>query len=157
MKVRALCIPFLVAGLAGAALAGTVEVRVAEGKRFTDAGNHTWDEPKNVESLSRYLKGLGTKMLPADQTLRIELLDVDLAGGVGPGGTRVLRGRTDIPRIQLRYSLESPGKPARTGEETVTDPNYGRGTNSVHRNEPLFYEKRMLNAWFKERFGAKKG
>jgi hypothetical protein len=142
-------------GATAAAGAATVEVAFADPARYTDAGNAVWEERQNVEALGRHLQALGQR-LAADQKLAIELLDVDLAGTLqlrGAGPVRIVRDRTDTPRIRLRYTLSAPGQAARSGEEEIRDIAFARGLPS-YRNQPLHYEKRMLEAWFAERFAA---
>lgn len=152
--VRTLVATTLLA-LGGAAGAGTVEVALVNPSNYTDAGNSVWDERQNLDALTRHLQALGQRLLPADQTLKVELLDVDLAGTVtlrGGNSTRIVRGRTDFPRIQLRYSLSAPGQPVRVAEEDVRDIDYARGLRSAYRDQSLYYEKRMLERWFTQRF-----
>ena len=62
---------------------------------------------------------------------------------------RVLKGGADWPVIKLRYSVESQGKVLRSGEARVADMSYLTHTNRYSSNEPLRYEKRMLDEWFK--------
>lgn len=134
------------------AFAGPVEVTARPAREQVDAGQTTWDRQSNLDVLARYLRRLGQEHLRPDQSLKIKLLDVQLAGtDIGMRG-RVITGGADWPRIRLRYTLETPGQPPRTGEELVQDMNYTRGLVGV-RNDPLHYEKRMLRAWFRERFG----
>jgi len=145
------------AALLGASAAGAASVAVAfvEPSRYTDAGNAVWEERQNVEALGRHLEALGQR-LPAGQTLTIQLLDVDLAGTLqlrGGWPVRIVRDRTDGPRIKLRYMLSAPGQAARSGEEELRDIAFARGLPS-YRNQPLHYEKRLLDAWFAERFAA---
>jgi hypothetical protein len=155
--LRMLGFAFLAASSA-TALAGVVEVTYVNPSKFEDAGNTTFDEKDNLEALARYLQKLGGELLPENQTLRIEVLDVDLAGTVRDAprsGARVrsVRGRADWPRINLRYALEEDGKPVRSGAEWVVDLNYARGTIQRYReSETLYYEKRMLESWFRMRF-----
>lgn len=144
--------------LAGTAQAGSVTVAFAEPPaRFSDAGDSIADEKHNLQSLARHLEALGAS-LPADQSLKVELIDVDLAGEMrftrlSPGRMlRILRGGTDVPRITLRYTLESNGRVLRSGEETVADLDYAHRGASVHANSSLYFEKRMLTQWFRSRF-----
>jgi hypothetical protein len=138
------------------ASAGTVDVAFVNAERFTDAGTSSWDEVDNLKALTGYLQSLGQR-LPGNQSLKIEVLDVDLAGDVRPSRRdaepiRVMRGRTDFPRFHVRYTLSADGRVLRTGEERVTDVNYGRGL-PVHRDfSGLAYEKRMLESWVRARF-----
>jgi len=155
---RALLLACAAAAVTSTAMAGTVNVSFVDAQRFTDVGTTRWDEDANLKVLAKHLAGLGQRYLPADQVMTIEVLDVDLAGTVWPsrGATadvRIVKGGADWPRITLRYSLEQPGKPVRRGEETVSDMNYTHGRTSTIGTEPLYHEKRMLDEWFKARFG----
>lgn len=144
------------AASAAAASAGTVEVSFVNPTSYIDAGKTQWDEKANLEALGKHLEALGQR-LPADQALKIEVLDVDLAGTVKPGSeVRVVRGRADYPRIHLRYTLRGAGV-QRSGDEWVKDLDYARGPRGVQGSESLYFEKRMLDAWFKARFGALPG
>jgi hypothetical protein len=140
----------------GSASAGTVTVSFVSLDRYADAGTDSRDERSNLDTLDRHLQGLGSR-LPPNQVLRVEVLDVDLAGTVLPsrrGGSllRTVRGRADIPRLHLRYTLETDGQPVRRGYEWITDLNYARGLDTYRNSQPLYYEKRMLDTWFTERF-----
>jgi hypothetical protein len=158
MNVRT---PLILAALAcgaAAAAAGTVTVAFTDPARYADAGTSRWDEQGNLRSLARHLERLGQERLAPNQQLRVEVLDVDLAGTVLPSrrdGTllRTLRGRADWPRIHLRYTLESNGTVVASGDDWVSDLDYMRSSVSALRNEPLHYEKRMLTRWFDARFG----
>ena len=139
---------------AGAASAGTVEVHLLAPAQYADAGTSSWDEQANVQALSRHLQAMGPK-LPGGQTLKVELLDLDMAGAVSPiRQVRVVRGKADFPRMKLRYTLESPGQAARSGEDTLSDLDYTRGLTSSRGSEPLYFEKRMLDDWFQKRFAS---
>ena len=146
-------------GAAASALAGTVAVSFIDPASYTDAGNSRWDEDANLKALASHLQALGRRRLPAEQSLKVEVLDVDLAGTMRPsrrGGTdrRVVRGKTDWPRIKLRYQLASNGQLIRKGEELVADMDFTHGVDPVHRTEPLYYERHMLDQWFSARFVA---
>ena len=49
-------------------------------------------------------------------------------------------------------ALEADGRAVRNGEETVSDMNYLHGFAGIRRSESLYFEKRMLDNWFKTRF-----
>jgi hypothetical protein len=149
----------LLLGLAasGLAHAGTVNVSFADTPRFSDAGPTSWEERHTREQLAHFLQSLGPRYLPADQTLKVEITDIDLAGEVKPRpragrDLRILRGGADWPRITLRYSLEAGGKVLRSADEAVSDPDYTHHGGNVSSSDPLYYEKRMLEHWFRERF-----
>jgi Protein of unknown function (DUF3016) len=89
--------------------------------------------------------------------LRIEVVDVDLAGQMKPGHTlndlRVVTGQADWPSIQLRYVLEAGGQTLSSGDERLSDLNYLGYAGRLQPGDPLRYEKKMIDDWFKARFG----
>jgi hypothetical protein len=134
-----------------------VEVTFKEPGRFSDTGIYRADGPRAMKEIEAHLKRLGELYLPADQTVRVEVLDIDLAGEerVRSGGQeiRVLQGRADFPSIRLRYTWERPGAPPQSREETVSDMTYLQRT--VPDTGAFAHEKRMLESWFRQRFTAK--
>jgi Protein of unknown function (DUF3016) len=149
----------LLLACAGAAqAAGTVQVSFVQPEKFTDVRDGAFRAEDNLANLQRHLEQIGAQYTPDGQTLKIEVLDVDLAGEVRPGvrphDLRVLRGRADWPRVQLRYTLEGSGTAPRTGTATVADMAYLQRTPTHYSTEPLPYERRMLEEWFKSEFGA---
>jgi DUF3016 family protein len=158
MKLRPFVTGFLPAlALAAASAQAAVVVSFVEPDRYTDSGNQSWDRETNLRELEQYLQKLGDKYLAPNQTLRIEVLDVDLAGwprfgGRAPNEVRIMRGRADFPAMRMRYTLESPAGRAETREETVDDTGYLDHGLRVGSSESLYYEKRMLEKWFKTRF-----
>ncbi len=155
MKLRPLVLLLSSLACAGAARAGKVEVVFVDPASYTDIGATRWDEQANLREIDRHLRTLGQRLLPANQTLTVEVLEVDLAGALRPqpNGTdlRVLTGQADFPRMHLRYVLTGDGV-QRSGDERLADLNYTRGLAKRGDSEALFYEKRMLQAWFKARF-----
>ena len=101
---------------------------------------------------------LGEQYLASNQTLKIEVLNVDLAGELewwhGPYDIRYLRDYT-WPTIRLRYTLEQDGQTVRTNEETVSDMSYQMNIIATSRSgEIMPHEKLMLARWFRSRFAA---
>jgi Protein of unknown function (DUF3016) len=147
----------LVAAALPAAVAGSVTVSFAKAGRFVDAGATPWEERANLDRLASHLQALGQRHLPQDQALKVEVLEVDLAGTLRPsrraaGEVRIVRGRADWPSIGLRYTLEHDGKTLLSGEERLADLDYTHGIAAGRGSDPLHYEKHMLDAWFKARF-----
>lgn len=142
---------------APAAAAGLVKVAFVEPSRFTDAGTVEWEESTNLQRLGEHLQSLGERYLRTGEELKIEVLDVDLAGWTRPSRAtgaevRLIRGGADWPRISLRYSLELDGKVVRSGSEVVADMNYSRGLSDPRASGALRYEKTMLERWFRTTF-----
>jgi DUF3016 family protein len=132
-----------------------VTVSHAEAGRYSDAGDRG-QANRTVDEIKRHLELLGERYLLPSQNLKIEIVDIDLAGRLRYSARRgeeirVLDGGADWPSMKLRYTLESDGKVIDSREETVSDMSYllkpapsGSGA--------LYYEKRMLDDWFRQRF-----
>ena len=143
--------------LAAAPSYATVDVAFVTPEGYTDAYNERWDMDSNLKALADHMKKAGNKYIGANETLRIEVLDVDLAGwarwgGRDPNKVRVARGGADFPQMRFRYTLESPNR-ARSGEADLRDLGYqNSGLRSRAASEPLYYEKRMIDQWFDSTF-----
>jgi hypothetical protein len=91
--------------------------------------------------------------LPAGQVLKVDVLDIDLAGEEFPHvavqDVRVLKGQADWPRMHLRYSIEQDGKVVASGDSQLSDPGYLMGSNR-YSQEAYGYEKQMLDEWFRK-------
>lgn len=141
---------------AGAAqAAGTVQVSFIQPEKFVDVRDAAFRAEDNLALLKQHLEQAASPYVGDGQTLNIEVLDVDLAGevrrGARPFDLRILKGRADWPRIELRYRLEGPGQAARAGQARVQDVAYLQRLGSL-RHEALSHERRMLDEWFKTEF-----
>ncbi len=141
--------------IAGAAQAGTVDVSFIEPTKFADAGRSSYNTEQTTKSLAEVFQAW-SKKLPQGQALKIEVTDVDLAGEMrftGRGDDiRVLRGRADWPRLELRYSLSESGQVIKSGEAKIADMAYLQHTLAGRYREAYGYEQRMLDRWFAETF-----
>ncbi|MYM69658.1 DUF3016 domain-containing protein [Pseudoduganella sp. FT55W] len=154
MKIPALksaaAITLLIASAAAAA--GTAEAKYVNTDKMTDVPRHYKDLEAMEYLFTEHLKQL-SEQLPAGQVLKVEFLDIDLAGDVFPRmpvrDIRVTKGQADWPRIDLRYSIEQDGKLIRSGEAKLSDPNYQQGINR-YQQELYGYEKQMLDTWFRK-------
>ena len=156
-RIHALAVAVAAATLASAAsAAGTVQVNFVQPDRFADVRDAAYSRDANLDILKRHLEAAAAPYVADGATLKIDVLDVDLAGEpshrLRTQDVRVLRGRADWPRIELRYSLEVPGEPVRAREATVKDMAYLQHGSTYGRSEPLSYERRMLDEWFKAEF-----
>ena len=152
----ACAVALAVSGLSAAA-AGTVQVSWLQPERYTDAGPTGAERERTMKSLGEHFTQLG-RQLPDGQTLAIEVLDVDLAGVVESHrlqDKRVLRGGADWPRLTVRYTLQHGAQTLKAGEARIADMDYlfFRHGLGMHGSE-LAYEKRMIDRWFGEHFGA---
>ncbi len=145
----------LVALARPARAAGLAEVRFVEPERFSDAGRTPFDREQALASIGAHLNQLAQR-LPDGQRLRIDVLDVDLAGEqVLRRGSevRVLRGGADWPQIRLRWTLERGGVALKSGEDRLSDLGYLSGRTAPSSSEGDFpHEKRLLTQWFRAQF-----
>ena len=158
MKAAVALLSSLMSGLLAATVlplhaAGTVEVSYVEPEKFSDIGFGTVDRERVLGEMTSLLKALGAK-LPDGQTLKVEVLDVDLAGRLQPrrgDEIRVLNGRADWPRIKLRWTLSAGDRTLKSGEDDLADMAYLQTFGGLDRSLSLPYEGRMLERWFAER------
>lgn len=109
--------------------------------------------------LARHLRNRADALLPQGEHLAVTFTDIKRAGSYEPwrgpqwNDVRVVK---DIypPRIDLRFKLtDASGKVLGEGERKLTDPGYlTRGT--IDNDDPLRYEKRMLDEWLRREFPA---
>lgn len=145
--------------LYGAAHAAPAAVDIAfvEPQAYADFGHASWEIERNERVLTAHMRKLGARYLAPDQSLKVEVLDVDLAGEVerGQRGTvRLLINRADIPSITLRYTLDRPGMAPQQGEERIVDMDYMPMREATGLYEAMAYERYMLEQWFKTRFAG---
>jgi hypothetical protein len=133
-----------------------VNVIFVNPEHYIDAGAYGRDRARNLAEIEKAFRHLGDRYLSADQTLTIEILDIDLAGRLEPWhfNNYDIRYMRDItwPQMKLRYTLERVGQPLLTAEETLSDPSYLERPNTHFSNEPLPYDKAMMERWFRARF-----
>ena len=69
-----------------------------------------------------------------------------------------MRGDADFPCIELDFRLSSRGGIVQSGSERVCDRNYLRRPDFRYSShDPLVYDKMMLDDWFRNRFGTRRG
>ena len=138
---------------AGAASAATT-VTFVEPEKFTDVPFSQIERERTLDELRGHFEKLGAR-LPAGQDLRIEVLDVDLAGITRPTSSRpdmrILNGGADWPRVHLRYRVEQGGQVIKSGEEHLSDMTYMQHINPYTSDAALRYEKRMIDTWFNKK------
>ena len=159
---RLLAAGLLAACAAAAASAGTVDVRFVAPEKYTDASYSSpvageSDRAQVLRDIDQHLQRLASRGLAPTDNLKVDVLDIDLAGHFPPGGADV-RVVTDItgPRIRLRYNLMRDGAATVSGgEEVLSDLNFMVPSNRYSSSDRLRYEKALLDRWFEKRFGAR--
>lgn len=106
-----------------------------------------------VNELAQHLRKRAQTQLPNGQRLEVDITDIKRAGDFEPwhgprlDDTRVVR---DIypPRIELRFKrLDADGRVLAEGQRTLRDLGFQQGARSVLDNDPLRYEKRLIDDW----------
>lgn len=130
-----------------------VEVSFARGS-YTDANIRDQPAFGQIRSIFRQL---GARYLARGETLRITVLDIDLAGfdlsTRGPSRLRVLNGATS-PKIKFRYRLERGGRLLESGEDSLSDHSYLSRPGAALSSDELSHEREMLDDWFRQKFSA---
>jgi hypothetical protein len=155
-RILSIALASTLAMAGGAALAGTAEVRFVDPDRMSDLASNKWQERESIEALTNHIQHLAAR-LPADQVLKVDVLDVDLAGSPvfssrKGENLRIMNNRADAPKIHLRWTLQAAGQTT-TGEERLTELDYVHHDLASRRSStPLYYEKRLLDQWFGQHF-----
>lgn len=133
--------------------ADKLDLQFVTPEKFSDIGNSGHDRERNLKSLADYLQTLAAQ-LPEGQALKLEVLDINLAGEMRPRATqdiRVLHGRADWPQMTLRYTLTQNGSTLKSGEAQLSDMGYlDHGPRNDRAHGDLPYDKRMLQDWFRK-------
>lgn len=134
-------------------------------EKFTDASdrfNSDRERNDNLAELRVYLIQHVAPYLATGQKLTIAVTDVDLAGEFEPWcGPRFddIRIVKDIypPRIQLTFRLmDADGQVVKEGKRDLRDMTFLMKL-SLNQDDPLRYEKTLLDDWLREEFrGLKK-
>ena len=160
-RMQVLCFGFALLVISSPAQAD-VRVSFTAPETYVDAGLLREDGARarevTLRTIREELMRLGERYLAPNQTLEVEVLDIDLAGEFewwhGPYDIRFLRSYT-WPKIKLRFALTDGGETIRSGEETITDLSYQMNVIAATRSgEVMPYEKEMLARWFRSRFAA---
>ena len=131
--------------------AANITVNFLQPEKFTDAAysssfpnaSQRYEVQQDIEA---HLQKLATQNLPADYVLKIDVLDIDLAGRVEPFAfpmqpdLRIVRDIT-WPRMKLRYTLLNGEKIVKSGEEKVSDMNF-MFTNNRYWNSTDYVMKK---------------
>lgn len=153
----------LVAGsllLASVGASAAVTVNFVKPEDYPDMPFSPVDRDAILKDLGDYFTKLG-KNLPDGTDLRIDVLDVDLAGRLEPSrrgdrDLRILRGGADWPRMKLHFSVEAGGKVVNSGDAQLQDMNYQFNARRTNDSDPLRYEKQMIEDWFYKTIAPRK-
>ncbi len=147
-------------GMAGVAQSAELDMHFQPLDKYRDLGRTVTEREDIQKALSAHFERLAAERLPAGQTLRIDLLEINRAGEMDfrrrlPDEIRVLREVT-WPQMEFSYVLLEGGKELKSGKASLSDMNYLHGSSARYNDgDPLRYEKPMIDKWFDTEFGRK--
>ena len=113
-----------------------------------------------LRDLALYMRQQAERRLPPGDTLQLTILDIQRAGQYEPWrgpslqDTRII---SDLypPRMTLRFrQFDASGKLVAEGERKLIDPAFLLNSLPVGDNDPLRYEKGMVDSWLRREFPA---
>ena len=170
--VRAVSATALIAAVAVAAFAAPsepparVQVTWAPVEQLSETRNNPpnrgWLRPDEwMQSLGDRLRKTADRILPPEQQLQVHVDDISLAGRFEPvhrpgqQDTRVMR-EVYSPWMNLHFTLlAADGTTIREGDAKLGEPSYLRRAVASDPNDPLRYDKRMIDDWLRKEFGSK--
>lgn len=158
MKKFALFFPALLfTTLSTPLFAGDVDIKWDHPEKYTDiqpsnAYSRKQYQQHVFKALTTHLNKLASEQLPQDYHLKITVTDLDLAGYIefGLGELQRIVRDIDFPRIKLNYQLIKDKDVVGKGKVILKDMNFLRHVDRIHNNVSFFYEKRLLDEWFKK-------
>jgi hypothetical protein len=141
-----------------------VTVRFVAPERYTDADDRYGSGPAlrgTLAEIRRIIEASALRVMGPDDTLVVDVLDIDRAGFVRPdlnipSGLRVVSDVTP-PAIRLRYDLRRGKRRIASGEERLTDINFLFGARGAAASGSFGYEEELLRRWARERLSARDG
>ncbi len=153
-------------------LATVLMLMISQSQVFAASSEVTWTDPDKYRDIrpsnesrksyrerifknfEKHFAKLATR-LPEQQTLKLDITDVDLAGDTLAGGIDRLRIVKEIysPRMKFSYQLvDENGKIIKSEDVALKDMSFMTRSNLKYRQKSLSYEKKMLDDWFFETF-----
>ncbi len=150
-------IALLTTALVAVPASATTTVTFKNPTEFTDIGFYNQESSTAMNVLEQHFKTLSEQYLAPNQNLKVEVLDVDLAGRIEYASRhffdkRVLRGSVDWPRIKFHYVVEADGKVVTDSEANIADMTYLNRISTRYSNVTYPHEMQLLEDWFKATF-----
>jgi hypothetical protein len=138
---------------------GTVQVNFQDPEHFTDMRRTFPGQGADegyLNELRDYIQRIGSARLPAGDTLTVTITDVDMAGEFEPqrgpqfNDVRIVKSIYP-PRINLTYRLtDTTGAVRSEGERQLRDQAFEWTGSPIMRDEPLRYEKALLDRFLSD-------
>jgi hypothetical protein len=141
------------------------DVIYLEREKFTDVQDRYLGDDAGrdeiLDQLKEHITYDAAQRLPAGTVLQVTVTDIDLAGDFEPWhgpqfyDVRIVK---DIypPKIALAFKLtDAAGNVLKQGTRVLRDLTFQMSL-SVDRDDPLHYEKQLIDDWFRAEFGRPK-
>ncbi len=124
------------------------ELRISNNRRAAAEGN--W-----LQDLAQYMRKRAQQRLAPGEHLDLTIVDIDRAGQFEPWhgpnlqDARIVR---DVfpPRMTVQFRrTDANGAVLAEGERKITDPAFLLNSNAINSNDPLRYEKTMVDSWLR--------
>jgi hypothetical protein len=141
--------------LSAGAGAADVTVAFSHPEDFRDMPYSAPDREQVLKDLSAHFGKLSARLAPGE-ALRIDVLDLDLAGRLIPDfrghELRIMNGNADWPNMRVHYSLTANGSVIASGEDRLSDMMFLTRMNRYYPGDALRFEKVMIDDWFRQKF-----
>ena len=125
--------------------------------------NRGWLRPNEwQQQIGDHLRKSADKILPPGEQLQVHVNDISLAGAFEPWhgpNSQDIRVLKDIypPWMNVHYTLvAADGKVIREGDAKLRDGSYLQREPPGYPSDPLRYDKRMVDDWLRDEFGARR-
>jgi hypothetical protein len=163
--LRALSAAGALAMMVSAPAIASVSVAFVEPEHYTDLRQHDFSYGSRqretiLNRLRAHFEKLGARHLSENQSLSIEVLNIDLAGRYEPflfdNYDGRLVDRVTWPSMTMRYVFTENGSEVMSAEERVADMSFLENRTIRYSTDSLRFEKQMLDDWFVKRFVQRK-
>jgi hypothetical protein len=158
----------LAAASAPAPASAPVTVVFDHPEKFTDIKD-SWSDSENERGrdyylplIREYLEKTAAQRLPAGQQLTVTFSDIDLAGDFEPwhglqyDDIRVVKDLY-VPRMTFAFKVtDASGNVVKSGDRRLVELGFQFGITPGFRDDPLRYEKAMLDNWLGREFPSRK-
>jgi len=156
--IKAITILLSLTLLSSSVLAAKVEMKWTDPDEYTDihAGenNRKHFREQTFKNLDKHFSKLASQ-LPGDQTLKVEVTNIDLAGTTFHGGMTRIRVVKEMypPRMEFSYQVvNADNSLILKGEAKLKNMSFMMGRTLRYRNDSLGHEKEMIDKWFTQTF-----
>ena len=164
--------------LASALLAGCATAPRADASASNPNVQFTWNDPASfadtrtnqcrsrvkpgewLGQLGRFVESRADRFIASGQALKITITDIQRAGQCEPwrgpnlDDVRVIK-NVYAPSISLHFSLaDADGHVVSEGDRTLRDSAFMQRDTMLNKDDPLRFEKRLLDDWMRKEFVA---